>query len=611
MITNIISLNEEKLSNFRCYDCNLIPEIKLIYNDKDDYNDKIQIFYKCENNHKGIVSINDFMIKSINFDIYNILCSNNEKHIQNDRISFIYCIQCDSFFCPECHKQHENIHNKFCKINEFDYQCKFHNKSYSKYCFNCSKNICDECLNEHLNHNVKNIDNNFNIEKYIDKINKANKYNDNVVVNINNYVRYIDGIVEQLNNKKKILLNNLECFKNLNKLEIELCNKLIIISKNSRNILNYNIINNLKSILNFNDFKIDNLKIDLTQENQNYDCNFIISHSNSFLTNLNNFILKNSYFNYSLDYIEKIKKNEKEKSFILSGIQLLDNRIAFSFSNSNINIYDYNLQNNLTIKLSEDEYGLCLFQLPNERLLVGTNFGNIYNIFIDKIDKIQGKYSLTNNERKLRIIKILNHPDKKKLIIVFEDAMIKIININNFNVDDTIIIKNDKINLITNSIINNNKLVFFSEKDKLITFWEYLNNNFNECKNTIKFSCVDWLEGVMIIDKERILAIGDIDNKNLILLININNYQIKQFYLKEQYFSFYNIGNNSFLIGGLQKFIQGFIEGDNIKVNEEKKYIIRDIKENDLIMKFIDMGNRKFVIGCQRGEIIKYQFNYK
>ena len=188
--------------------------------------------------------------------------------------------------------------------------------------------------------------------------------------------------------------------------------------------------------------------------------------------------------------------------------------------------------------------------------------------------------------------------------------MIKIININNFNVDDTIIIKNDKINLITNSIINNNKLVFFSEKDKLITFWEYLNNNFNECKNTIKFSCVDWLEGVMIIDKERILAIGDIDNKNLILLININNYQIKQFYLKEQYFSFYNIGNNSFLIGGLQKFIQGFIEGDNIKVNEEKKYIIRDIKENDLIMKFIDMGNRKFVIGCQRGEIIKYQFNY-
>ena len=81
--------------------------------------------------------------------------------------------------------------------------------------------------------------------------------------------------------------------------------------------------------------------------------------------------------------------------------------------------------------------------------------------------------------------------------------------------------------------------------------------------------------------------------------------------MKEQYFSFYNIGNNSFLIGGLQKFIQGFIEGDNIKVNEEKKYIIRDIKENDLIMKFIDMGNRKFVIGCQRGEIIKYQFNYK
>ena len=166
--------NYDQLSNFRCFDCNLIPEIALYYNDNNDYNEKIQIFYKCENNHKGIVSINEFMIKSINFDIYNILCSNNEKHIQNDRTSFIYCMQCESFFCPECHKQHENIHNKFCKINEFDYQCKFHNKSYSKYCFNCSKNICDECLNEHLNHNVKNIDNNFNIEKYIKLIKQKN-----------------------------------------------------------------------------------------------------------------------------------------------------------------------------------------------------------------------------------------------------------------------------------------------------------------------------------------------------------------------------------------------------------------------------------------------------
>ena len=597
--TNIIYQNDES-PYFRCLECSLIPEIKLNYYNNDNYEKKIQIHYKCENNHKGIIPINDFLNKSTYNDIYKVFCANNNNHQQKDRTSFIYCIDCEKFFCPECHLEHKNEHNKFCKINEFDYKCKIHNKSYSKYCFNCSKNICEECLNEHLNHNIKKIVNEINIEKYIDKIRIVNEYNNAVFNIINRYINYINKVIEKFKND---LIKYYEDFKNFNTLEITLCEKLIKIAKENierKNNLNYNIINNLQLILNFNELNKDKLDCDLKKNN---NIEYIISHSKTFLTNFNNLILKSSPFNYPINSLKKIKINKEDNNFILAGIKLFDNRIAFSFTNSNINIYDNNLKKNITIKLSEDEYGLCFYQLLNETLLVGTNFGYIYCISIEKAYKIQGKYSFNINERKLRIIKILNHPDKKKLIIVFEAHMIKIIDINNFKEEEKIIDELHNIN-ITNAIFNNNKLILFSSKNNLIKFLEYSNNKFNVCQNEIQFSCIDWLEGVIIIDKERILAIG---NEKL-LLININNYQIKESYLNEQYISFYNMGNNTFLIGGYQKLIKGMIEGDEINIHKDKPFIIEDINEKNLIMKFVDMGNGEFVIGCQSGEIIKYQF---
>ena len=56
-----------------------------------------------------------------------------------------------------------------------------------------------------------------------------------------------------------------------------------------------------------------------------------------------------------------------KKRIILSGIHLYDNRIGFSFTNSKINIYDTNLNKNITITLSEDEYGFVYinYQINN------------------------------------------------------------------------------------------------------------------------------------------------------------------------------------------------------------------------------------------------------
>ena len=287
-----------------------------------------------------------------------------------------------------------------------------------------------------------------------------------------------------------------------------------------------------------------------------------------------------------------------KKRIILSGIHLYDNRIGFSFTNSKINIYNTNLKKNITIKLSENEYGLCLYQLSNQQILVGTNLGNIYSFILKKNEyKEKGKFSIIEK----RIFKILKHPKNDKLLIVIEGNEIKILNINNFKIDDENIIKDNKITKISNAIIKNNKLILFSSPENIIKFWEYSDNIFKIENKEIQFPCVDWLEGVIIIDDERILVLG---NEKL-LLININNYQSKEIDLNEQFISLCYMGNNSILIGGNNKIIQCFInENNNIEISNND--II--INEGSLITKFIDLGNRKFVIGTQKGKIFKCGF---
>jgi hypothetical protein len=459
-----------------------------------------------------------------------------------------------------------------------------------KYCFDCSKNICEECLNEHLNHNIKNIDNNFNIEKYIDKINKTKEYNKNAIDIANGYIKYIQDCLRNL-------INNLENFKDINKIEIDFCNILKRIAEENKGThnLNYHIIKNMNLILNFNELNINKIKINPNRINE---IEYVISHSNSFLTNCNNFILKSSILNSSIANLKIINENKEDNNFILSGIELFDNRIAFSFSNSNINIYDYNLQKNQIIKLSEDEYALCLFQLPNEEFLIGTNLGNIYS-FILKNNKYEekGKFQIVEK----RIFKILKHPNIEKILIVIEGNEIITFNINNYKIEDDNI-KDNKIKKISNAIIHNDKLILFSSPENIIKFWKYLEkeNKFILENNEINFSCVDWLEGVIIIDNERILVLG---NEKL-LLININNFNNnKEFDLTEQFISLYYMGNNYFLIGGNNKIIQGFIdENDNINISEN----IISIKEGNLITKFIGLRNENFVIGTKKGKIFKF-----
>ena len=58
----------------RCPDCNLISFLKLEYKDK-----RSNISYECENCHKGIISLEDYLNKYKNHSLYNEKCENVEK----------------------------------------------------------------------------------------------------------------------------------------------------------------------------------------------------------------------------------------------------------------------------------------------------------------------------------------------------------------------------------------------------------------------------------------------------------------------------------------------------------------------------------------------------
>ena len=76
----------------RCIDCNLICSLQL------NYKKGIPIInYECENNHKGNITLNDYMMKYNKFAISKEkcgICGKNQKEIKGD---FFYCSKCKKF----------------------------------------------------------------------------------------------------------------------------------------------------------------------------------------------------------------------------------------------------------------------------------------------------------------------------------------------------------------------------------------------------------------------------------------------------------------------------------------------------------------------------------
>ena len=147
-------MKDDLFTNFdniaRCLQCNLISALKLTYKDG-----KPMINYYCENNHKGDITLEEYIQK---YNINSLLkqncneCKKNKKEIKGD---FYYCHKCIKFICHSCLLNHP-IDEKHYTVNikRYDSSCKIHYNYYSFYCIKCTKNLCIYCKSEHKTHEL-------------------------------------------------------------------------------------------------------------------------------------------------------------------------------------------------------------------------------------------------------------------------------------------------------------------------------------------------------------------------------------------------------------------------------------------------------------------------
>ena len=74
----------------RCPKCFLIPSLSLIIE-----NNEHKIEYECENQHKGILSFDNFVKECSKFNLENITCLSCKKNRnENINLYYFYCFQC-------------------------------------------------------------------------------------------------------------------------------------------------------------------------------------------------------------------------------------------------------------------------------------------------------------------------------------------------------------------------------------------------------------------------------------------------------------------------------------------------------------------------------------
>ena len=87
----------------RCPECNLIASLKLNY-----YEGKPIINYFCENNHKGDISLEEYMKKYNNYSLLKQKCEECNKNQNEVKGDFFYCSKCNKFLCYPCVLNHPN-----------------------------------------------------------------------------------------------------------------------------------------------------------------------------------------------------------------------------------------------------------------------------------------------------------------------------------------------------------------------------------------------------------------------------------------------------------------------------------------------------------------------
>ena len=495
---------------YKCKRCGLIPLLSL---QKNEFN---EIFVKqtCENNHFELEEIENFL---------------NNKKLNNDNNNFI--------------------------IN-----CKEHNQNYSNFCFDCKKNFCNVCLKNkiHSNHKIISLENlkyNKNeISEFKEKLKETKNVIEKIKLNYNNLKKYLENIQTKIN-------KNYIKFINLNEESYNFAKNIFNIYNNKLNNLNYQIIINVKSILNFNNLN---------------DYKNKITDFNSFINFLNDtFILKaikisnNIHMETEPDFKKKnINENNHKKyskSFKQNSLSKLKKDHLNNITNQNFEDLNENFISdpfNLTYNCDLTDQSKIYFPLNNQFCLFHSEFNIIYLIYynndnysLEIIDinnkKLIKSFSLYHSNEIL-CIRHYNFENKDLILTSSKDNSIKILeltNVNNYNI--ILSIKNAHKDKILNEnffyinsvcLIYENKEIFIlstCENEKSIKMWNFYGKFL---KKFCKLEVCNYIDNYY----------DDITDKNFIITLNSN--QVKVYDFEGNIFQKYNCEGNYHKSVNIKKF---------------------------------------------------------
>ena len=216
---------------------------------------------------------------------------------------------CKTYFCEKDKISHEKmdkkLHNLINLKNIYNI-CNEHLNIINKYCQDCHKNICNR-YTKHINHKKvplsKLIIENNKIIDYKNKLNKLKK-------DYNNFYDECDKTIIEVLDFIETFNENLKKFKIVNDYSFNICNDLLNSYQylKNKNSLNYETIENVKSILNFNDIKFN--------MDKNFNCLARLIYINNIIKLEYNtlFKLNNNFINFDFQITEDEEKLIKRKN---------------------------------------------------------------------------------------------------------------------------------------------------------------------------------------------------------------------------------------------------------------------------------------------------------
>ena len=297
---------ENKISKDTIYRCNYCPYTPLMRIMYKGY--KVYMEYRCQNRHYSYEKLYDFYQRNKLNSINSVICSVGHE-INDGNLEFYYCNDCMKYFCEKDKSAHEKNNNKphnLINVKMIDNICIKHSNIISDYCLDCHKNICNKCKH-HSKHKKVNISNCIiKDEKILEYKNKINKLKDDY----NNFYNECDSTIREVLAYIDGFNENLKTFKNVNDYSFNICEDLLNSYQylKNKNSLNYEIIENINSILNFNDIKF---KMD-----KNFNCLARFVYINNLIKLEYNtlFKLNQNFINFDFQITEEEEKLIKNKN---------------------------------------------------------------------------------------------------------------------------------------------------------------------------------------------------------------------------------------------------------------------------------------------------------